>query len=136
MTTGFTEEWLSKRFAKQGAKGGAGVPPRISKSSKRSKYRSIKTEVDGVVFDSKKEAARWQELILLERAGEISNLARQVKFPLEVNGDHICNYFADFCYDDSDGNVIVEDVKGVRTNEYRIKAKLMKALYKITIVET
>lgn len=132
MSTRFTEEWLSRRLAKQGADRSA----TIAHDPKRNKYRSVKTDVDGVVFDSKKEAGRWQELVLLERAGEISNLARQIKFPLEVNGEHICNYFADFCYDDSDGNVIVEDVKGVRTKEYRVKAKLMKALYKIAILET
>lgn len=99
------------------------------------KYRNQPTEVDGIRFDSGKEARRWSELKLLERAGRISNLTRQVKFSLDVNGIHICNYFADFCYDEN-GDVITEDCKGVRTKDYRLKAKLMLAIYRIKIRET
>lgn len=104
---------------------------------KQSKYRNKKTEVDGVVFDSQKEAARWQELKLLERAGKITNLTRQVKFPLDVEGVHIANYWSDFCYDE-DGEVVVEDVKSTatKTRVYLIKKNLMRALYRIAIRET
>lgn len=63
---------------------------------------------------------------MLERAGKISNLTTQVKFSLDIEGIHICNYIADFCYDENN-DVIVEDCKGVRTPDYKLKAKLMLA---------
>lgn len=100
------------------------------------KYRNVPTEVDGIIFQSKKESERYGQLKLLSRAGKISNLDLQVKFPLRIEGVHVCNYIADFCYDDEQGNVIVEDCKGVRTKEYRLKAKLMLAVYRIKILET
>lgn len=100
-----------------------------------SKFKNKRTEVDGITFHSRKEAQRYQELKLLERAGKISNLTIQVKFPLDVDGVHICNYIADFCYDEN-GDVIVEDSKGFRTKDYRIKAKLMLAIYRIKILES
>ncbi len=103
----------------------------------RRKYRNVPTVVDSIRFDSKKEAARWGELVLLQRAGVISNLARQVKFTLDVEGVHIANYFADFTYDE-DGKVVVEDVKSpaTKTREYLMKKRLMKAIYRIDIRET
>lgn len=101
-----------------------------------SKYRAVPTVVDGHRFASKKEARRYSELCLLERAGEISNLALQVKFSLDIDGVHICNYHADFTYDDKEGNVIIEDCKGVRTPAYKLKKKLMLAIYRIKILET
>lgn len=101
------------------------------------KYRNKKTEVDGIVFDSKKEARRFSELKLLERANEILGLECQVKYPLIVNGSVVASYIADFVYRDNRKNrVIVEDCKGVRTPVYRLKAKLMKALHGIEIFET
>lgn len=99
------------------------------------KFRNKRTEIDGQKFDSRKEARRWQELKLLERAGQIENLDRQVKFPLDVDGVHICNYFADFTYDEK-SQVVVEDCKGIRTRDYKLKAKLMLAIYRIKIFET
>lgn len=106
------------------------------------KYHSRKTTVDGITFDSKKEARRWCELKLLEQAGEISGLRRQVKFiliPAQREPDDIgprggvirgrvlereCSYIADFVYERG-GVTIVEDTKGMRTPEYVIKRKLM-----------
>lgn len=129
MSTGYTEQWLKDYQAKRGLR------MDISDAPKRNKYRAIKTEVDGLTFDSGKEALRWQELRLLERAGKIRNLERQVKFSLDVNGEHVANYFADFIYD-SDGERIVEDCKGMRTREYVIKRKLMFAVFGIRILET
>lgn len=100
-----------------------------------SKYNSVKTEVDGFVFDSKAEAHRYSELKLAEKAGEITELELQPKYPVEVNGSKICTYIADFRYKDGDGNQIVEDVKGVKTPVYRLKKKLVEALYWIEITE-
>ncbi len=100
-----------------------------------SKYRNVKTQVDGITFHSKKEARRYQDLRLLERAGEIKDLELQPKFLLQVNGMKIATYIADFTYHDKTGEV-VEDVKGVRTAAYSMKAKLMKAIHGITVKET
>lgn len=107
-----------------------------------SKYNSKKTVVDGQKFDSKKEARRYQELLLLEKAGEIKNLSRQVKFVLipsqrDENGKVVereCSYKADFTYEEGI-KTVVEDVKGFRTKEYIIKRKLMLWRYGIRIRE-
>jgi len=116
------------------------------------KYKNTKTIVDGIEFDSRKEAARYKELKLLEAAGEISNLERQVKFvliPTQREPDFVgvrggikkgkviekeCSYLADFVYI-RDGEVIVEDTKGIRTKDYIIKRKLMLYLLGIRIQE-
>lgn len=108
-----------------------------------SKYNSKKTIVDGQVFDSRKEAKRYQELLIPERAGAIKNLSRQVKFVLipsqrdEATGKVIereCSYRADFEYTE-DGKTVVEDVKGFRTKEYILKRKMMLWKYGIRIRE-
>lgn len=106
----------------------------------RSKYGNRKTEVDGVVFDSKAEADRWLELKLLHRAGRISCLIRQPEFPITVNGCTVARYIADFEYRDLDGKRIVEDLKGgakggTRTAVYRLKRKLVAAIHGIEITE-
>ena len=99
------------------------------------KYGAKKTEYKGVVYDSKWEAERAYQLDMLERAGKISNLERQVRFILQdgyVNnqGKKIrpISYFADFVYVDSKGRKVVEDTKSpaTRTAEYRIKKKLFE----------
>lgn len=100
----------------------------------RSKYHNVKTVVDGMVFDSKREAARWCELKLEERVGHIDHLRRQVPFALTVNRMHVADYLADFVYY-SEGMEVVEDVKGARTDVYRIKRKLMLAIHGIEIRE-
>jgi hypothetical protein len=99
------------------------------------KYNNRKTSLDGILFDSAAESRRWQELTLMEKCGDISDLQRQVVYKLVVNEKLICSYRADFVYRDFDGHTVVEDVKGVKTPVYRIKAKLMKALYGIEISE-
>ena len=99
------------------------------------KYRNEPTVVDGIRFDSKREAARWGELRMLERGGAISDLKRQVTFPLEVNGVKLGSYRADFTYREH-GELVVEDSKGFRTPEYRQKARLMRACHGVTIRET
>ena len=103
----------------------------------RRKYRNQPITMDGIRFDSKKEAMRWSELLLLERAGDISLLSRQPIYHLSINGVMVCKYAADFEYF-FEGNKIVEDVKSPATRKnptYRIKKKLMKAIHGIDIVE-
>ena len=102
-----------------------------------SKYNSKITYVGDIKFHSKKEANRYLELELMVKADEIKDLRLQVKYSLDVNDVHICNYFADFVYFDYRfSKVIVEDSKGMRTKEYKLKAKLMKACHGIEIFET
>ena len=101
----------------------------------RPKYRNIKTTVDGITFDSKRESIRYCELKLLAKAKKIKNLRLQVPYVIRVNGEKICKYIADFVYVE-DGQEIVEDVKGMRTREYVLKRKLMKAVFGIDIRET
>ncbi len=97
------------------------------------KYGNTKTVYKGIKFDSKKEAARYHDLLLLKLAGEISDLQLQYKYPIVIGGVKICTYIADFTYMDKDGNKITEDSKGVQTPEFRLKKKLMLACYGITI---
>ena len=109
-----------------------------------SKYHSKKITVDGETFDSMKEYHRWCELKLLERAGKICDLRRQVKYQLipsqKIYGkvvEKACAYVADFVYITPDtGEEVVEDTKGVRTEAYRIKRKLMLSVWGIRIKET
>ena len=91
------------------------------------KYHAIPTTTsDGIRHDSKAEAARWEELKIKERIGEISNLERHVPFPLMVNGIQIGKYEADSVYIEN-GKRVIEDVKGVRTPLFNWKAKHMAA---------
>ncbi|REJ83140.1 MAG: DUF1064 domain-containing protein [Bacteroidetes bacterium] len=112
------------------------------KKGKRSKYKNARTEIGGVNFDSKKEANRAMELVLLQRAGRIKELKYQVRFPLRVNGRHVCDYVADFVYFKRTHNgaetEVVEDVKSVITRKNRVyilKKKLMLAVHGIDIHE-
>ena len=102
---------------------------------KPSKYRNIKCEVDGYKFDSKREAEIYGVLKLRMKKGEISELELQRKYPIIVDGQKICNYFADFNYKDlRDGKYYTVDVKGMEpTPVFKLKAKLLKAVYGITI---
>lgn len=101
---------------------------------RRGKYGAVKTTIDGVRFDSKLEARRWNELKMLERAGAITGLQRQIPFDLMVNGHLVCQYRADFAYvQPTTGERVVEDAKGVLTPEFRLKAKLMEAIHGIVI---
>ena len=119
----------------------------------KNKYNSQKVTVGGETFDSSKEYRRFSELKLLQRAGKISNLQRQVKFvliPTQREPDVIgarggvkpgkviekeCAYIADFVYTNDKGETVVEDTKGFRTTEYIIKRKLMLYVHGIRIQE-
>lgn len=117
------------------------------------KYHAKKVQADGQSFDSRKEFRRYRELQVLEAAGRISGLRRQVKYELipaqrapDYKGprggtkagkllEHPCYYIADFVYQ-QDGQTVVEDCKGYRTDVYKIKRKLMLWRHGIQIVET
>ena len=101
-----------------------------------SKYRNRKTVYDGITFDSQREASRYAELKLLERAGEISDLKLQVPFELipKQSGERAVKYIADFVYLEG-GKSVVEDVKGKKTRDYIIKRKLLLWRHGITIKE-
>lgn len=124
-----------------------------------SKYGNVKRRTaDGILHDSTKEARRWTELKLLERAGIITHLQRQVEYILIPKQEehyerispktgkrlkdgvrtleHECCYVADFVYNDAKtGELFVEDTKGVKTKDYIIKRKLMLWIYNISIKE-
>ncbi len=124
----------------------------------KNKYYNVKTKTsDGSVFDSMKEARRWEQLLLLQRAGKITSLQRQVAYELLPNqyetyeryskkGERLkdgtrlverkVEYVADFAYADAEtGMLTVEDTKGVKTQDYIIKRKLMYAVHGIKIKE-
>ena len=120
------------------------------------KYHNKKvTSYDGIQHDSKKEARRWCELKLLQKAGKISELQRQVEFELipaqyetyerfSKKGEKLadgtrtverkCCYIADFVYTEN-GQRVVEDTKGVKTKDYIIKRKLMLYVHHVRIKE-
>lgn len=96
---------------------------------KAPKYRAVKTPcAGGHTHDSKKEAARCDDLRALEEAGHIAELEHQPEFPVIVNGEQVCTYRADFSWWVGDARV-VEDVKGYLTDVYRLKKKLVEASY-------
>ncbi|MEE1352145.1 MAG: DUF1064 domain-containing protein [Clostridia bacterium] len=121
----------------------------------QNKYYNKKCTVNGIIFDSRKEARRYQELLLLQRAGAIKSLQRQVKYVLipaqyesferyGKNGQELtpgkkliereCAYVADFIYEE-DGKTVIEDTKGMKTKDYIIKRKLMLYTHGIRIRE-
>ena len=119
---------------------------------KKSKYKNTKTEVDGILFDSKREASRYKILRVWQKNGIVSGLELQKEFVL-VPSQKLGNprkrkdgkfqrteqaviYKADFCYTHIEtGNYVVEDSKGAKTDDYIIKRKLMKLVHGIEVVE-
>lgn len=106
------------------------------------KYGNHKTEVDGILFDSKHEADRYVELKFLQRIGEIRDLQLQVPFELipkqTEDGkvvERAVKYVADFVYYDKVGNLVVEDAKGMKTDAYLLKRKMMRYFKGIEIRE-
>lgn len=118
------------------------------------KYRNHKVYSDGMMFDSKREAKRYHELLMLQKSGMIKDLQRQVPFlliPDQREQDTVgrrggvykgrvierkVTYISDFCYIDCDsGKMVVEDAKGFRTPEYRLKKKMMLYFHGIRIKE-
>ena len=112
----------------------SGVQP----PAKGNKYKNQITELDGLKFDSKFEAKVWAELQLQERLGEISDLRRQVKYPLVVNGQKVCDLVLDFVYTTKEGLHVYADAKSEATRKnraYAIKKKLFKAIHNREITE-
>ena len=121
---------------------------------KRSWHQNVKKSpaadrtLDGEVFDSKAELKRWGELRVLELAGEISDLKRQVKFPLIINGRPVkirsegfpngraCSYTIDFQYRDSAGRQIYEEHKGHWTPDAKLRIAVVESIYEIEITVT
>lgn len=107
---------------------------------RRSKYNNKQTREDNITFDSLKELRRYRELKLLLKAGRIQDLEVHRRFLIEVKGQLICRYEADFTYfkgrDMPTYEFVVEDCKGVKTPLYKLKKKLMKAVLGIDILET
>ncbi len=105
------------------------------------KYRSKPCVIDGIRFASQKEGKRYQELLLLQKAKKIKNLRLQPKYPISINNKKICTYIADFEYyrllsrNGECVEIITEDCKGFKTPVYRLKKKLMNAVYGIIITE-
>lgn len=107
------------------------------KLPRKSKYGNRKTVLDGIVFHSRREAERYLVLKAMERDGLVSGLQLQQRIPLVVNGVKVTTWVADFTYfDTASGRTEYEDVKGYRTDSYRIKAKLFEALYGQPVRET
>ena len=109
----------------------------LAKPKARSKYNNRRIKVDGIWFDSHREAKRWQELYLLAKADHITELDRQVPFILNAYGGlKVGKYIADFVYREPGKGKVVEDSKGVRTPLYKWKARHILAQYGIKIRET
>lgn len=111
------------------------------RARRKEKYANVRCEVDGEKFASKAELGRWLNLRLLERTQKIRGLQRQVKYQLipaqrrpSGGTERECSYVADFVYWVGD-QLVVEDVKGAATPEYRIKRKLMLQVHGIEVRE-
>lgn len=102
----------------------------------RNKYHAEKTEIDGIKFASRKEARRYQELKLLQRAGVIKDLKLQVPFVLFEKNEYgrVIKYVADFTYYEGD-QYVVEDVKGILTPLYKLKKRIVAEHFGIKIKE-
>lgn len=118
-------EWMLEKFPEL----------REYAGKKPSKYRSKKVTVDGITFDSQKEANRYQELLLEKRAGIVQEIELQPKFVLQEGyrdaGKWVrpITYIADFRVNYKDGRIVVIDTKGFKTKEYRLKKKLFRQRY-------
>ncbi len=108
-------------------------------TKKGSKYRNSKTDYNGVVYDSKLEARYAECLDMFKKISDphvgVRRWYGQVRYPIEINGIKVCTYIADFLIEYKDGHKAVHDVKGVRTDVYILKKKLMRAVYGIDVVE-
>ena len=117
------------------------VPAENKVAQNASKYGNKKVEINGIIFDSKREARRYLELDAMAKAGQIQNLRRQVWYELlpnqRIDGklvERAVSYVADFVYE-KNGETVVEDAKGHRTRDYTLKRKMMLFFYGIRISE-
>lgn len=143
MKTGITIPYLKQQLAAGKIRGykvnnpePVVLPEEQKNEKKKSKYGNRKHEVDGIVFDSEKEAKRYGQLKLMLKAGIIGLLELQVPYELNPGGTHSLKYIADFVYIiRATGEKVVEDAKGHRTREYIKKRRLMDRVHRITIKE-
>lgn len=96
------------------------------------KFNAKSCETDGIKFASKKELKRYTELKMLQQQSKIIFFLRQVPFHLPGNNKYVCDFMIFWC----DNTVTIEDVKGFKTETYKIKKKLVESVYPITITET
>ncbi|MDO5016552.1 MAG: DUF1064 domain-containing protein [Eubacteriales bacterium] len=115
---------LPKAYKKQALAKIAASEQLPAQKEQRSKYGNVKTTVDGIRFDSRAEARRYEELKLLYKSGQISGFMRQVSIPL-----HVDRYIADFLVVELDGTFWLEDVKGYETDTFKKKKKEIEKLY-------
>lgn len=116
----------------------------IFPKKKRNKFNANKIVIDDIKFDSQKEGNRYLQLKQLRCARDpkerVVNIETQKKYRCDVNGKHVCNYYADFVVTYADGRVEVEDVKGYKKGSsyavFKIKKKLVEAIHDIAIKET
>lgn len=144
MSLRFTEEQFMDYQNRQRKLNEIGASHGLPGKDPKRKYRNQKVTVDGITFDSKKEAARWQQLKMMERAGKIDGLERQKSFELApaviLDGRRKppMKYLADFVYYEN-GELIIEDCKSPVTRTeaaYRMKKHLMKSVHDIEITES
>lgn len=102
---------------------------------RRSKFGNLKVEIDGIKFDSKKEANYYSKLVLLQKSGEVLKFELQPKFEININGIKCGFYKADFKVIWKSGSVKIIDVKGMKTPVYSLKKRIIEALYGIKIIE-
>lgn len=96
------------------------------------KYKNVRVKEDGITFDSKAEAKRYKQLKLMQMMGQICDLKVHPRYPIVVNDVKVCTYVGDFEYRDHRGTH-VEDVKGVKTSVFKLKAKLMKVVKNVDV---
>jgi len=97
----------------------------------RHKFHAVRTEIDNIKFGSKKEAKRYQELLLLQKAGDAMFFLRQTPFHLPGEAKYLCDFVVFW----KNGDITFEDVKGMKTPMYILKKKQVEALYPIEIKE-
>lgn len=113
-----------------------GAQKSAKETANRLKFGNIRQEVDGIRFDSKKEAEQYGKLKMLLKAGKIKAFQMQKTFKLYVNDHHICDYRCDFVVLNLDDSEVVQDVKSSATanvRAFQIKKKLMKAVFNIDV---
>lgn len=109
-------------------------------TGRKGKYNASGRRVDGIWFASDAEATRYEQLLVMLHEGIIEKLVCQPKLPVSIKNSHICNYLADFRYVIVDDRgytikVVHEDVKGMITDVYKLKKKMVEAFYDMKIVE-
>ena len=137
-----SSRWTEADVKAHNARLGKRTTAQITEQSepKRSKYRNVKTEALGILFDSKREAAEYLRLHARAQIGEIQNLRRQVSYPLmcPVSGTQtnvvVAHYIADFVYEEH-GETRIVDAKGMRTQIYALKKKWLELQTGAQIVE-